>query len=133
MGFNLGKLTEDEDIELYRLERKGEKRFTLKYYPKGYEWEKHYRRSSIELLCCSNDFQEIMQTLRKHYLALLADDMSLILNDKSIAYYEVQDLINNEEEMKIEIVELNKLSFMLQLCGYQPTKKNAKKTSATKE
>ena len=133
MRFNLGKLTEDKEVELFRLSLSGEKRFTLEYYPNGYESNCSWHKSSIETLCFTNDFTEIVQKLQQHYQGLIANNASLIANDETVSYYQITDALNYNEDVQIQLSELNRLNFMLQLCGYQPTKKTAKKTSATKE
>lgn len=134
MRFNLGKLTEDEEVELFRLSLSGEKRFTLEYYPEGYDSRDSWHICSIETLCSTNDYNEVVQKIQQHYQSLLADDASLIANDETVACYQITDALNyNDEEVQIQLSELTRLSFMLQLCGYQPKKKTAKKTSATKE
>lgn len=134
MRFNLGKLTEDEEIELFRLSLSGEKRFTLEYYPKGYDSRDSWHICSIETLCSTNDYNEVVQKIQQHYQSLLANDASLIANDETVAYYQITDALNyNDEEVQIQLSELNRLSFMLQLCGYQPKKKTTKQATATKE
>ena len=134
MRFNLGKLTEDEEVELFRLSRSGKKRFTLEYYPKGYESDCSWgHKCSIETLCFTNDYNEVVQKIQQHYQSLLANDASLIANDETVAYYQITDVLNYNDEVQIQISELNRLSFMLQLCGYQPKKKTTKKATATKE
>lgn len=134
MRFNLGKLTEDEEVELFRLSLSGEKRFTLEYYPEGYDSRDSWHKCSIETLCSTNDYNEVVQKIQQHYQSLLANDASLIANDETVAYYQITDALNyNDEEVQIQLSELNRLSFMLQLCGYQPKKKTTKKAAATKE
>lgn len=132
MRFNLGTLTEDQEWRLYQLKRNGQTRFALEYTPEKRNWD--YNPVIFE----SENYDEVISKMKEHYQDLLRKDVSLITDFDTKSFYQIYDFSDHEDyapDMKnltIPVKDLNRLSFMLQLCT--ETKKTAKRsTKTTKE
>lgn len=138
MRFNLGKPTENEEYEIWKLKRSGDTRYQLDYIVDGIDY---YKQGNNRVLLQSNNYDEIIQKLRDHYQSLLANDVSLITDFDIKDNYDIYDFAAYDDDrggkkcITIKIADLNRQAFMHQFYGdvAKPVKKTAKKTSATKE
>lgn len=138
MRFNLGKPTENEEYEIYKLKRSGDTRYELDYIVDGINY---LRLGNDMVVLKSNNYTEIIQKLRDHYQSLLANDVSLITDLDIKDVYEIWDFAADDDDrgghkcITINIADLNRQAFMHQFYGdvAKPVKKTAKKTAATKE
>ena len=138
MRFNLGKPTEDEEYEIYKLKRSGDTRYELEYIVDGVDY---LQLGNDRTLFQSNNYAEIIQKMRDHYQSLLANDASLITDFDIKDYYDITDFAAYDYDrggkkcITIKVADLNRQAFMHQFYGdvAKPVKKTTKKTAATKE